>query len=429
MKKTILSLLAIAAVAFAFTACSDVPEPEGYSTDPNAHQGGGSGGGETAGDGTEANPFNIAAAIAKCKEVGSTESTEKYYIKGYAAETHVMTSSEEGYGNVTFDLVDEVGSSNVFKAFQVKGTNGASLPKGFTVNQGDEVVVYGAVYNYSGKTPETVGKGAAYIVSVNGKSTDGSTSGGEGDGGDTPAPSGNHGTAEAPLTVAQAMAVIDAESTASDCYVKGIISKVDSYNATYKSITYWISDDGGTTTQLQVYSGKGLNGADFAAKEDLNVGAVVVVKGNLKKYNTTYEFDKSNVIVSITNNDGGGSTGGDPQPPTPSANHGTAEAPITVAQAIAVIDAETTASDCYVKGTICQVDSYNSTYGSITYWISDDGGTTTKLEVYGGLNVNGSKFTAKEDLTTGKVVVVKGNLKKYGEIYEFDKNNVIVSIQ
>ena len=130
--------------------------------------------------------------------------------------------------------------------------------------------------------------------------SDGGIVDGGGSGGDTPTPpSGNHGTAEAPLTVAQAIALIDAESIIDEAYVKGIISKIDSYNATYKSITYWISDDGTTTTQLQVYSGKGLNGADFSSKDDLTVGKTVVIKGKLKKYNTTYEFDKTSSIISI----------------------------------------------------------------------------------------------------------------------------------
>ena len=108
-----------------------------------------------------------------------------------------------------------------------------------------------------------------------------------------------YGTADAPLTVAQAIALIDAKSNISEAYVKGKIYKIDSYNATYHSITYWISDDDGTTTQLQVYSGKGLNGADFSAKEDLTVGKTVVIKGALKKYNATYEFDKTSSILSI----------------------------------------------------------------------------------------------------------------------------------
>lgn len=379
----------------------------------NGQTSGGGGTVDPAGSGTETDPFNVAAAIKKCQETGTTATTEKYYIKGVAAADYTVGS----YHNVEVGIVDE-GASDVFKVYRCKGNNNKDIPEGYKVNKGDVIIVYGPVVNFSGNTPETAT--GAYIVSINGVDPASADT-------PTPQPSGNHGTAEAPLTVAQAIAVIDAESTASDCYVKGIISKVDSYNATYKSITYWISDDGGTTTQLQVYSGKGLNGADFAAKEDLTVGQTVVVKGNLKKYNDTYEFDKTSSIISI-NGEGGGGNGGNDNP-QPTANHGTAEAPITVAQAIAVIDAETTASDCYVKGIICQVDSYNATYKSITYWISDDGGTTTKLQVYSGKGLNGADFSAKEDLSTGKTVVIKGNLKKYGSTYEFDKTSSIISMQ
>ena len=92
------------------------------------------------------------------------------------------------------------------------------------------------------------------------------------------------------------MALIDAEGTIAEAFVKGKISQIDSYSSQYKSITYWISDDGGTTTQLEVYSGKGLNGADFTAKENLTVGQTVTVKGKLKKYNAIYEFDKTSSI-------------------------------------------------------------------------------------------------------------------------------------
>ena len=242
----------------------------------------------------------------------------------------------------------------------------------------------------------------------------------EGEGGST----SEYGTADAPLTVAQAIALIDAKSTVAEAYVKGKIYKIDSYNATYHSITYWISDDDGTTTQLQVYSGKGLNGADFSAKEDLTVGQTVTVKGALKKYGTTYEFDKSNQIVSIADASGGGGSGSDT-----GSGHGTAAAPLTVAQAIALIDAEpTTISEAYVKGKISQIDKYDSKYKSITYWISDDGGTTTQLQVYSGKGLNGADFSSKEDLTVGKTVVIKGALKKYGSTYEFDKTSSILSI-
>ena len=110
------------------------------------------------------------------------------------------------------------------------------------------------------------------------------------------------GTETNPYTVAQAIEYINtlgSSTSPSEIYVSGIVSQVDSYSSTYKSITYWISDDGKTTTQMEVYSGKGLNGADFSSKDDLAVGDIVTVKGYVKNYNSTPEFDKNNQLVSL----------------------------------------------------------------------------------------------------------------------------------
>ena len=107
-------------------------------------------------------------------------------------------------------------------------------------------------------------------------------------------------TKETAYTVADAYDIIDKLTTAEGVFISGIISQVDSYNDTYKSITYWISTDGTTTKQLQVYSGKGLESADFTAVTDLTVGDQVIICGNLKKYSGTYEFDKNNYLASHT---------------------------------------------------------------------------------------------------------------------------------
>ena len=120
----------------------------------------------------------------------------------------------------------------------------------------------------------------------------------KGTAGDAPEPTHIENTEETAYTVAKAFELIDAgEALSETVFVKGIVSQVDSYNETYKSITYWISDDGTTDRQLQVYSGKGLEGADFASIDDVKVGAKVIIKGNIKKYNTIYEFDKNNQLV------------------------------------------------------------------------------------------------------------------------------------
>lgn len=107
-------------------------------------------------------------------------------------------------------------------------------------------------------------------------------------------------TQETAYTVADAYDIIDKLTTANGVFIKGIVSKVDSYNETDKSITYWISDDGTTTKQLQAYKGKGLEGAEFNSKSDLTVSDQVIVVGTLKKFNSTYEFDKNNSLASHT---------------------------------------------------------------------------------------------------------------------------------
>jgi hypothetical protein len=140
-------------------------------------KGSGGGGGEAKGTGTAADPFNIAAAIAKCKEVGTTASTEKYYIKGYVVKGGTASG---GYGNVTFDMGDTKDATELFKAYQVAGTDGEKLADGYEVPAGAEVVIYGPFLNYKGNTPETAGKSAAQIVTINGKKTNESTGGGGG---------------------------------------------------------------------------------------------------------------------------------------------------------------------------------------------------------------------------------------------------------
>jgi RPA family protein len=286
--------------------------------------------------------------------------------------------------------------------------------------------------NYKGTTPETVQNGA-YLYSLNGK-TEG------GGGGDTPTPTGDYGTKEAPLTVAKALEIINGledNGTVSPAFVKGKISKIQSFNDKYKSITYYISDDGTDNNSLQVYSGKGLDGTDFAAQTDLETGWTVVVTGELKKYvnaNTgavTLEINQSSQIVSIDKTTGGG---GD----TPSSDLGTKDAPITVAKALEAInamdDSGETETEAFVKGKISKVQSFNDKFKSITYYISDDGTDANALQVYSGKGIDGADFAAATDLEKGWTVIVTGELKKYvnsntGAVTpEINQSSKIVSI-
>ena len=97
----------------------------------------------------------------------------------------------------------------------------------------------------------------------------------------------------------------------------------------------------------------------------------------------------------------------------------------TTTEAIAIIDGGLgLENELYVKGTISEVTEFKSTFGSLTYTITDG---TNPFVIYSGLDIDGEKFTGTNNLNVGDEVVVKGIMKKYNATYEMDKNNQLVS--
>lgn len=427
MKKIAYSLMAMAIAAFTFTSCEDVPAPFGQPTDPGSGEGGDVVVIEPSGSGTEADPYNVAAAIEIAKAMSADDAAKQVVACGYI--TSIDDIDTEGtYGNATYYISDDKdGKANKLEIYRGYGLNGQKFnAAGATIiKEGDFVVVSGGLVNFKGSTLEfTQG---SKILSINGQG-----------GGGTPSTE-TIGTKDDPITVAKALELTNAladNAESGEAFVKGKISKVQSYNSTYKSITYYISDDGTENNELQVYSGKGLNGADFASETDLAAGDVVIVKGKLKKYVNsktgaiTLEINQSSEIVSIVKGSGGGGGGTE-------ASLGTADKPLTVAKALEVVNALAdngeTETEAFVKGKISKVQSYNDKYKSITYYISDDGAENNELQIYSGKGLNGAEFASAEDLSAGDLVVVKGKLKKYvnksGAVtLEMNQPNEIVSI-
>ncbi len=112
------------------------------------------------------------------------------------------------------------------------------------------------------------------------------------------------GSQNDPYTVAEARSAIDAGIGTQGVYATGIVYQVDSYNSTYHSITYWISDDGTSTNPLEVYGGLGIDDEtnQFTSINDIQVNDIVVVRGNLTKFNSTYEFAQNNRLISLVRN-------------------------------------------------------------------------------------------------------------------------------
>lgn len=78
------------------------------------------------------------------------------------------------------------------------------------------------------------------------------------------------------------------EST-DDMIIRGKVSYIN--NASSNAQTYWISDDGTRTNEVEIFKGKYLSGADFTSANQLRVGDEVVVIGKVIYYNnSTPEF-------------------------------------------------------------------------------------------------------------------------------------------
>ena len=240
------------------------------------------------------------------------------------------------------------------------------------------------------------------------------------------------GSESNPYTVTEAIALIKTGTAPSTAVcVKGKITAVTFFNATYSNLSYNIADEGSSDV-IEVYSGKGKDGANFSSKDDLKVGQTVVVKGIVKAFTKNdgtivNEIDKNSTIISIENT-------GTTSPDTPTTGKGSLSDPYNVAEAIAAIKAGTApTAQVYLTGIISDVAFYNDQYKSITYYISDDG-KSKDMQVYSGKGLNGADFASKEDLKVGQKVTILGKIMKFtdkngNDIMEVDKTSSIVKIE
>ncbi len=308
MKKLFYSMMAVAIALCTFNSCEDVPEP--YNNPYNQAIISSVTSIEPAGTGTAEDPFNVAAALEKCSEVGETGTTEDVYAVGYVVSIAEVSAQ---YGNATFNIADSPEGGDALTVYRAKGPGNQNITDENLLKNGDKVVICGKLVNYKGNTPEfTQG---CYIVSINGA------------GGSSEEKKDDEviGSKEAPKTVADALAAISAlesgKTTTAFYYVKGKVKTVkttDENITTYKNIDYIIVDEG-QDNELTVFRGKYLDGADFTVENKVKAGDVVIVYGKLKKYEKdgviTPEFDQGNYLVSLN------SEGGTTPTPTPTGDN------------------------------------------------------------------------------------------------------------
>ena len=296
------------------------------------------------------------------------------------------------------------------------------------------------------------------------------------------------GTLNNPYTVAQARAAIDANTGITGVYATGIVSAIPTaYSTQYSNITFNFVDNEGDTDFLQAYRCVSGNGVDAS---EVAVGDIVVVYGNLKKYNSTYEFDAACQLVSLEHPavaveaptfspiagtyaeaqsvtiscettgatiyytiDGTEPTNastqytaainvestttikaiaydGEDASTVATANYYfcSADDPYTVTEALAFASYQYPANGIYVEGIVSTAAESLSS-GTLTYYISVDGEATDELEVYKGKGLNNEAFAAVDDIQVGDIVTIYGNVQVYNGTIEFGSGNYLVSFE
>ena len=373
---------------------------------------GGSQPGGAKGTGTEADPFNVAGVIAYINTLGADVNSEvEVYVKGKVSANSTSDATIATYGNMTFDMIDEGYATAIFKAFQVYGPGKQKFTSVSQIAVGDEVVVCGKVVNYKGNTPETVGKGQSYVVSINGKTE----LPGGGETPDQPGEAKGTGTEADPFNVAGVIAYINTlgadVNSEVEVYVKGKVSAnstSDATIATYGNMTFDMIDEGYATAIFKAFQVYGPGKQKFTSVSQIAVGDEVVVCGKVVNYkgNTPETVGKGqSYVVSIngkTELPGGGET-----PDTPGEGLGEVSGnTITLAASAARLDNAAEANTLTLKDGTTLVFEAGSNQNAPKFYTT---GSSIRMYPNNTLTVKATKKIASIVITCGSSKGVVGN--------------------
>lgn len=207
------------------------------------------------GSGTEADPYTVAGLLA------NWATDQEVVVKGYVTKVGSFNSK---YGELDYYIADEKGDeTNTFFVYNGYGLNGAKFTSADDLKVGALVTVKGKTKEHNGTKEFNYG---SKILSM--------------EGGEAPQP-----VDTLSYTAGEALAVLAAGTqTTNPVYVTGIVSQIDEVSTQYGNATYYLSDDGTTTAQLEVFRGKYLNNEKFTSEDQLKVGDKVKIAGVLKNY-------------------------------------------------------------------------------------------------------------------------------------------------
>ena len=411
MKKFIYSMMMLAFAATTFTGCESVPEPY---VNPNLKKGGTSETvepGKAAGTGTEADPYNVTAALEKIKTLKDGENTGEIFVKGKIRSVKEVDTDK--FYNATYFISDDITKKmDSLQIYRSKYLGKAKFTAKDQIKAGDEVVIRGTFVNFKGNTPESEPNNS-WIHSLNGKTVEAETL--------VPGEPKGAGTETEPYNVTAALAKIRAlaaDGKLENIYVKGKIRFIKSVDkGQYGNATYYISDDNTKKMDsLQIFRSMYLGNAKFTADNQIKVGDEVVIYGtfiNFKGNTPETEANKSYIFTLNGKKEAGGTTPEKPETPQTGKGLSIEGQVVTLTNANAEVGTETITYEMSKLGNddIAKIDPINLGDG-LTLTVEQSDGKTApaysgkfkNLRIYANnvFTISGNKKIAKVILDCDK---------------------------
>ena len=320
---------------------------------------------------SEATAYTVAEAIEFIKGLTGTSAYD-VYVKGTVS---YVQSYSDGNKSITYWISDDGERNKEMEVYNGKGVNKAGFDSKDDLHTGDEVMVCGKVKSFSqGDNTIYEFDSGNYLVSL----------------------TSNH-KQSAGLAFDKSSLSVELNGE----FTEPTLTNPHSVTVTYSSTDENVATVGTDGTLTIIGAGKTTIKASFAGND---------------------EYEEGEASYTLTVKD-------------PLAKGGRLN-PYTVAAAITFIGTleGETSDEVYVKGIISQIDEVSTEHGNATYWISDNGTTTTtQLEVYRGKYLEKAAFTAADQIALGYNVTVCGKVKLFTNsdnvsTPEFTQNNYIYEL-
>lgn len=414
MKKVIYAILIAALATAMLGGCQDVPEPY---TNPNENKGGNQEvpePGTPTGKGTEADPYNVTAALAKIKTLKGGENTGEIFVKGKIRSVKEVDTDK--FYNATYFISDDITKKmDSLQIYRSKYLGNAKFTAKDQIKAGDEVVIRGIFVNFKGNTPESE-PNKSWIHSLNGKTVEAETL--------VPGEPKGAGTEAEPYNVTAALAKIKTlggKDTLKNLYVKGKIRYIKEVNLEkYGSATYYISDDNTKKMDsLYIFGSKFLNNEKFKTKDQIKVGDEVVVVGsfvNFKGNTPGAAGGKTHLYMLNGKKETGGTTPEEPETPQTGKGLSIEGQVVTLTNTNAEVGTETITYEMSKLGNddIAKVDPINLGDGlTLTVEQSDGKAAPTYVGKFKNLRIYANNvFTITGNKKIAKVVLDCDKFKK-----------------